>query len=59
MDEMKKALQHGKENDPTKATVESVLPGVHQQFINLYHEIGRVKDGVDELKETASGITGK
>lgn len=42
MEEMKNALQEGEANDPTKATVESVLPGVHQQFVNLHHEMNRV-----------------
>ena len=58
-DEMKKALIEGAENDPTKASMESVLPGVHQHFANLHHEINRVRERVDELKEVGhSAITG-
>ena len=54
---MKVALQHGAENNPTKATVESVLPGVHQQFTNLHLEINRVRSGIDDLKKEI-GVTG-
>jgi hypothetical protein len=61
---MKKALVEAEENDPTKASVESVLPGVHQQFTNLHHEIKRMRLGMDEFmdefKEAAKGnVTGK
>ena len=40
---------------PAKATVESVLPGVHQQFTNLYTEINRVRLAIAELKAEAAG----
>jgi hypothetical protein len=51
MEEMRKALEVGEANNPRKATVESVLPGVHQQFTNLHHEVNRVRSGVHELKQ--------
>jgi Transcriptional activator of glycolytic enzymes len=51
------ALAVGDENNPTKASVESVLPGVHQQFTNLHHEINRVKVGVDDLGTRLEGMT--
>ena len=60
MEDMRKALQEGEENNPRKTTVESVLPGVLQSFTNLHHEIDRVRVGIDELKAAAHlGITGK
>ena len=60
MEDMRMALQEGEENNPRKATVESVLPGVLQAFTNLHHEIDRVRVGIDELKAAAHlGITGK
>ena len=60
MEEMKKALRDGEANDPTKATVESVLPGVHQQFANLNHEMNRMRVSLEALKELSSseGVTG-
>jgi hypothetical protein len=57
--DMEKALQDGEENSPTKATVDSVLPGVYTQFTNLHHEIKRMQDGLQELKGmTRGGIDG-
>jgi hypothetical protein len=50
---MRAVLTQGEENNPAKATVESVLPGVHQQFTNLYNEINRVRLAIAELKEEA------
>jgi hypothetical protein len=41
-EETKKALQEVEGNDPTKATLDTVLPGVHRQFSNLHNEITRV-----------------
>ena len=52
---MKAVLTQGEENNPAKATVESVLPGVHQQFTNLYNEINRVRLAIAELKAEAAG----
>jgi hypothetical protein len=49
VEEMKKALVEGETNSPMKATVESVLPGVHQQFSNLHTEIIKVKAGIDDV----------
>jgi hypothetical protein len=49
VEEMKKALVEGEANSPMKATVESVLPGVHQQFSNLHTEIIKVKAGIDDV----------
>jgi hypothetical protein len=49
VEEMKKALVEGEANSPIKATVESVLPGVHQQFTNIHNEIIKVKAGVDDV----------
>jgi hypothetical protein len=57
VEEMRSALAVGEENNPTKASVESVLPGVHQQFTNLHHEINRVKVGVDDLGTRLEGMT--
>lgn len=54
METMRGALVKGDEENPRKATVESVLPGVHQQFTNLYHEISRVRNAVDDLKTIAT-----
>jgi hypothetical protein len=51
MKEMKTALVEGEENSPMKATVESVLPGVHQQFSNLHHEINRVRSGITDMSD--------
>jgi hypothetical protein len=50
---MRAVLMQGEENNPAKATVESVLPGVHQQFTNLYNEVNRVRLAIAELKEEA------
>jgi hypothetical protein len=59
-DEMKRALLVGEQNDPTKASMECVLPGVHQQFTNLHHEIHRIGDRIDQLKVAANNqITGE
>jgi hypothetical protein len=57
MEEMRRALAVGDKNNPTKASVESVLPGVHQQFTNLHHEINRVKLGIDDLGTRLEGMT--
>ena len=43
---MKEALHESEQNNPTKASVESVLPGVHLQFANLNNEIGCVHVGL-------------
>jgi Transcriptional activator of glycolytic enzymes len=51
MKEMRTALVEGEENSPIKATVESVLPGVHQQFSNLHHEINRVRSGITDMSD--------
>ena len=52
MDDMAKALHDGELNSPLKATVESVLPGVHGQFCNLQHEIKRVQDSLKDFRES-------
>jgi hypothetical protein len=48
---MKTALVEGEENSPMKATVKSVLPGVHQQFSNLHHKINRVRSGITDMSD--------
>jgi hypothetical protein len=60
-DEMKKALQEVDGNDPTKATLDTVLPGVHQQFSNLHNEITRVRVALEDWKDSGDfrGVTGK
>lgn len=52
---MKAALQKGQEESPLKATIESVLPGVHDHFVNLHHEINRVRKSVDSLVDEEKG----
>lgn len=59
MDDMAKALHDGEVNSPLKATVESVLPGVHGQFCNLQHEIKRVQDSLKDFKESMNAGRGR
>ena len=56
VDRMKEALHESEQNNPTKASVESVLPGVHLQFANLNNEIGRVHVGLDEIRVGINGL---
>lgn len=56
---MRTALWVGDDENPLKATIESVLPGVHEQFVNLHHEIGRVQSSVEKLMGQRDGqVTG-
>ena len=57
MNAMDKALHEGEQQSPLKATVESVLPGVHQQFVNLHHEVKRVQESLKEIKELRGGCS--
>ena len=66
MVEMRKTLEGSPKNDPYKASVESVLPGVQQQFLALNHGVHLVREDfkqqVEELKELTrvmAGIQGK
>jgi hypothetical protein len=53
------ALKVAEEENPIKATVESVLPGVHLQFSNLHREVVQVKELLGGLVDSPDrGITG-
>jgi hypothetical protein len=61
MEEMKKAMQEVEGNDPTKATIDTVLPGVHKQFSNLHNEITRVRVALEDWQDSgdSKGVSGK
>ena len=65
---MKKTLDAAPADDPGRATVETVLPGVHEQFSTVHHGLNLVREDlkqyVNVLKEeiataAPAGVTGK
>ena len=59
METMKAALRVSDAESPLQATVESVLPGVNQQFTNLHREVVQVKELLGGLVDSPDrGITG-
>jgi hypothetical protein len=59
MKEMEIALAVGESNNPTKATVDSVLPGVHQQFCNVLNEMKTIREHMKEGFTSLASANGK
>jgi Centromere DNA-binding protein complex CBF3 subunit, domain 2 len=58
---MREALVTAEAENPIKATVESVLPGVQQQITNMHNDIIKVRRLMDEKRDQpaiVAGITG-